>query len=81
MLLSQMKENEICEIVAVKDGCHIKNRLSELGISKGQKIECKNICLCRSPIAYQIFSSKFAIIKKDAQNIEVTYIGKVKKFY
>ena len=39
MLLSQMKENEICEIVAVKDGCHIKNRLSELGISKGQKIE------------------------------------------
>ena len=33
MLLSQMKENEICEIVAVKDGCHIKNRLSELKIS------------------------------------------------
>ena len=45
MLLSQMKENEICEIVAVKDECHIKNRLSELGISKGQKIECKNIGL------------------------------------
>ena len=74
MLLSQMKENEICEIVAVKDGCHIKNRISELGISKGQKIECKNIGLCCSPIAYQICSSKFAIRKKDAQNIEVTYI-------
>ena len=71
MLLSQMKENEICEIVAVKDACHIKNRLR---ISKGQKIECKNIGLCRSPIAYQICSSKFAIRKKDAQNIEVTYI-------
>ena len=24
MLLSQMKENEICEIVAVKDECHVK---------------------------------------------------------
>lgn len=64
MLLSQMKENEICEIVAVKDGCHIKNRLSELGISKGQKIECKNIGLCRSPIAYQICSSKICNKKK-----------------
>lgn len=74
MLLSQMKENEICEIVVVKDECHIKNRLSELGISKGQKIECKNIGLCHSPIAYQICSSKFAIRKKDAENIEVTYI-------
>ena len=74
MLLSQMKENEICEIVAVKDGCLIKNRFSVLGISKGQIIECKNIGLCSSPIAYQICSSKFAIRKKDAQNIEVTYI-------
>ena len=58
MLLSQMKENEICEIVAVKDECHIKNRLSELGISKGQKIECKNIGLCRSPVEYKFYFGK-----------------------
>ena len=74
MLLSQMKENEICKIITIDDNCSLKNRLNELGISKGQKIECKNIGLNRSPIAYQICSSKLAIRKKDAQNIEVAYI-------
>lgn len=74
MLLSQMKENEICTIIAINDNCSLKNRLNELGISKGQKIECKNIGLSHSPIAYQICSSKLAIRKKDAQSIEVAYI-------
>ena len=74
MLLSQMKENEICKIITIDDNCSLKNRLNELGISKGQKIECKNIGLSRSPIAYQICSTKLAIRKKDAQNIEVAYI-------
>ena len=30
MLLSQMKENEICEIVAVKDRCHIKKQIKRI---------------------------------------------------
>lgn len=74
MLLSQMKENEICKIIAIDENCALKNRLNELGLSKNQKIECKNIGLCRSPIAYQICSSKLAIRRKDAMNIEVDYI-------
>ena len=73
MLLSQMKENEICKIVTISENCSLKHRLSELGISKGQKIEC-NIGISRSPIAYQICSSKLAIRKKDAQKIEVAQI-------
>ena len=72
MLLSQMKENEICKIVTISENCSLKHRLSELGISKGQKI--KNIGISRSPIAYQICSSKLAIRKKDAQKIEVAQI-------
>lgn len=74
MLLSQMKENEICKIVTISENCSLKHRLSELGISKGQKIECKNIGISRSPIAYQICSSKLAIRKKDAQKIEEAQI-------
>jgi Fe2+ transport system protein FeoA len=38
-----MKENEICKIVTISENCSLKHRLGELGISKGQKIECKNI--------------------------------------
>ena len=74
MLLSQMTENEICKIVTISENCSLKHRLSELGISKGQKIECKNIEISRSTIAYQICSSKLAIRKKDAQKIEVAQI-------
>lgn len=74
MLLSEMKENEKCEIVSINNNCELKKRLLELGLFKGQTVECKNISLNRSPIAYQICSSKLAIRKNDANKIEVNLI-------
>ncbi len=74
MLLSDMKENEICKVINIDENCELKKRLCELGLFSGQTIECKNIGLNRSPIAYQICSSKLAIRKNDAKRIEVAKI-------
>ena len=74
MKLSEIKENEKCKIVNINNNCELKKRLSELGLYKGQTVECKNIGLNRSPIAYQICSSKLAIRKIDASKIEVNLL-------
>ena len=47
MLLSQMKENEICKIVTISENCSLKHRLSELG--GGTNMKEKKVLLMGNP--------------------------------
>lgn len=71
MLLSQLKENESALIDNITDGCSFRRRLFDMGFISGQRVECTNIALCGSPIAYSVCGAKIAIRKKDAALIEV----------
>lgn len=71
MLMSQMKENQVCKITKIDKQSKIYRRLKELGVSDGAEIVCKNIAIHKSPIAYKVCSSKLAIRKNDADKVEV----------
>ncbi len=71
MTLSQMKENQSATITSVNAGIGLSRRLFDLGFISGQKIDCTNIGLCGSPIAYNLRGCKIALRKKDADMIGV----------
>lgn len=71
MTLSQMKENQSATITSVNAGNGLSRRLFDLGFIIGQKIDCTNIGLCGSPIAYNLRGCKIALRKKDADMIGV----------
>lgn len=71
MLLSQMKENQTATITALDDNLSLSRRLRDMGFVAGQRINCNEIGLCGSPIAYTIRGTKIALRKKDADMIGV----------
>ena len=71
MLLSQMKENQTATITAVNDNFRRSRRLYDMGFIAGQKIQCTDIGLWGSPIAFTIRGTKIALRKKDAAMIGV----------
>ncbi len=71
MLLSQMKENDVGFIDKINGDCGFERRFFDMGFVKGQRVECSNIGICGTPIAYRICDSKIAVRKKDAALIGV----------
>ncbi|MCC8073893.1 MAG: ferrous iron transport protein A [Clostridiales bacterium] len=70
MKLSDLKENQHATIITINSS-KIKRRLFDIGFVAGQRVECTNIGLGGTPIAYKICGSKIALRKKDADNIGV----------
>lgn len=71
MTLAQMKENQTGYITFIENSSDFERRFLDMGFISGRRVQCTNIGLWGSPIAFRIMGSKIALRKKDADRIGV----------
>ncbi len=54
---------------------HTEERLMQLGLIPGTKVQCLQKSPLRDPVAYEIRGSVFAIRKKNADNVSISEDG------
>ncbi|MGN0528912.1 MAG: ferrous iron transport protein A [Eubacterium sp.] len=71
MFLSDMKAGQTGVISSLPDNDNFSVRLMDLGFCPGEKVECLNIALMKSPVLYRVKGTNIALRKCDARKVGV----------
>ena len=72
MKLSQLMPGERAIAAGIED-CPLKNRLLDLGLTKGTPVKCVMRSPLGDPYAYRFRGCVIAMRKKDADGVQVRY--------
>lgn len=70
--LSLLKIGETAEIIDIDVTCDSRDRLIELGFTKGSKIKVLRKAFSGDPIQIIVRETRFGLRKADAKNIKIT---------
>lgn len=71
MTLNELNVGERGKVIEISENASLRQRLLDLGIAPGMKIECVLISPGKNPKAYMIRGALIAIRNEDAKDIEI----------
>ncbi len=67
--LSSLKKGETAQIVSIRTGRAMRQKLAELGMTKGTRVECLYESIWGDPVAYRFCGTVAAIRRSDGAQI------------
>lgn len=72
VVLSSLREGDICTVKRLDSHTHMRQRLSELGFINGARVVCLQKSFIGDPVAYFVKGAVIALRNSDASYIIVT---------